>query len=150
MRYLFILVVAVSMLFTKTSAQSNAHYTIDGESYFVTPTQLNDFYGQVFNKLIENKACKQKDFEVWTKSYDVYKSRAISGTHYWDVYHDRIANFKYLGSQQGSEADSGLIKGKVAKGNPNKKSNHAARMALLNGMMAVMITKEVTSKEVKL
>lgn len=120
---------------------------IDKEIYYVEETKLNDFFGLAFNEIVETGNAKETSYDYWLDSFKTYKSMAINGTYSWEVYLDRIVNQSRSGDTR-SEADYGMFEGKTAKGNPNKKQNHAARMARLNYTIAKLITNTYTSKKV--
>lgn len=149
MKPLFIVFFSILIFsFTSASSQSKATFIIDNESYIVDQRQLNDFFGMAFNELLKVNIAKQSSYELWVRSYEAYKKLAMNGTNSWDVYYNKIANNRYQGDWI-INANLGLDdKGKLAKGNPNKKQNHASRIAYLNAFMGKYITNHFTNKTI--
>lgn len=132
----------------KTFSQTAYKFIIDKQSYHVDETKLNDYFGMVFNELVESRRAKQRDFDLWVNSYKRYKEMASNGTSSWEIYYDKIVNYQYSGVGA-SDADLGLDNGKTAKIDPNKKRNHSSRMAYLNGLLAKYVTNNYTQKRIQ-
>lgn len=149
------LLLLVCLNSSKTFAQTTYKFIIDQKTYIVEESKLNDLFGMALNELLQTKTAKQSSYDLWLNSYQTFKTMSLEGTRSWDVYYDKIANSKYsnnsplVGLNQFSDADMGMSKGKMAEGNPNKKQNHGARMALLNYLILKYITNAYTSKTVK-
>ena len=113
-------------------------FRVNQTEYELSEQQLNDFFGAMFQQFLNDGTCKSKDFQLWQQSFEGWKYMAGRATYSFSTYGNMIGQINYNGSSD--LASSGLDKnGNSAKGNPNKESNLAVRMAILNRHMGKYI-----------
>ncbi|WP_316832796.1 hypothetical protein [Pedobacter aquatilis] len=136
------------VLYFQPTKECKYRFIIDKQNYFIEEAQLNDIFGFCFQEIVNTGNAKQKDFELWSESYATWRQLACQGTYQWDVYYNKIANATYSGTASNSDLGIG-DDGKTARGNPNKKQNHAHRMAYLNYEMRKQLTYFFTQKKIQ-
>jgi len=108
-------------------AQRTFIFNINNKSYNIEEQALNDLFSKAFNDLINQRITQEKNFDLWTKTFIMWKDAAINYRYSFTTYGERLSNYTidggihyyYLGYDK---------PGKSAKGNPNKERNFAVRV----------------------
>jgi hypothetical protein len=118
-------------------------FTVNNKDYQVNETQLNDYFGNTFTDLVKQNITKQKYFELWRDSFELWKNVASLGRFSITTYGNLIGGGSYSG--QISKEFLGLKDdGSKATGNPNNKDNLRIRMSYLNGYIETYIINNAT------
>lgn len=134
------------MFFIKTSlAQRPFGFVVDDEVYVLDETELNNLYGKAFDKMKEKGLVGEKDFRLWTETFDKWKN-VVQPT---SVIYSTIANrvTRIIIPRDIPHEFNGYEKdGSKANGNPNKLKNLGNRVAYLNTYLSREVIYKLTGK----
>lgn len=146
--YMKHLITLVLLLWIGTAeAQRTFTFEIDGDKYSLEENKLNDMFGDSFNALLQRGSVKEKDFDLWAKSFSDWKEPVAQGMWTYKTLGNRVESSTFHGNipieYLGWEAP-----GKSGKGNPNKKDNVAVRMSIMNTYLSRNVITYFTRKEI--
>jgi len=150
MKFTITLLIFTLVSFFCVNAQNRTFtFTVNTKDYQVNETRLNDYFGAAFNALVQRNVTKQKDFELWSGTFEVWKNLAYNGRYNFTTYGTHMGSTNYSG--ESTKELLGLKKdGSPASGNPNKEDNLAMRMRYLNGYIEAYIIDNATEFRVDL
>lgn len=131
MKTIFILLVSICLC-DNVYAQRMFNFKIDQQDYQIDEKSLNDLFGSSFNSLVQRGTTSEKHFDLWVRTYNEWKDQIIKGVFSWDTYGDHVSNSRFMGPDIPIEYLGWKAPGKEPTGNPNKESNTALRVQIIN------------------
>lgn len=114
----------------------------------MTEGDLNDCFGNAFDKVVEHRYAKERDFDLWAETFNEWKGHIRNKKLIIEMIGNRISNTTILGDVP-AEYRGFKKNEKPAKGNPNDKDNISKRVEFINSYIRNEIVYKLTGKIVK-